>query len=51
VPPKDARENEFSVLRDFRILSSYWVGKGGEKIWIITEADRSSTCILLSEEY
>ena len=51
VPPEDARENEFSVLRDFRILSSYWVGKGGENIWIITEADRSSTCILLSEEY
>ena len=23
----------------------------GTKIWIITEADRSSTCILLPEEY
>jgi hypothetical protein len=51
VPPEDARENELSVLRGLRILSTYRVGKGGEKIWIITEADRSSTCILLSEEY
>lgn len=23
----------------------------GERIWIITEADRSSTCLLLPEEY
>jgi hypothetical protein len=51
VPPEDARENEISVLRGFRILSSYRVGEGGESVWIITEADRSSTCILLPEEY
>jgi hypothetical protein len=51
VPPEDARENELSVLRDFRILSSYRVGDGSERVWIITEADRSSTCILLPEEY
>ena len=51
VPPEDARENELSVLRGLRILSSYRVGEGGEKVWIITEADRSSTCILLPEEY
>ena len=51
VPPEDARENELSVLRGLRILSSYQVGEGGERVWIITEADRSSTCILLPEEY
>jgi hypothetical protein len=51
VPPEDARENELSVLQGFRILSSYQVGEGGERVWIITEADRSSTCILLPEEY
>lgn len=33
-----------------RILSSYKT-KTGEKIWIITEADRSATTILLPEEY
>ena len=51
VPPEDARENELSVLRGFRILSSYQVGEGSKRVWIITEADRSSTCILLPEEY
>jgi len=37
VPPEDARENELSVLRDFRILSSYRSGEGGEKAWIIPD--------------
>ena len=49
VPAADARENELSVREGFRILSSYVVG--GQKIWIITEADRSSTCLLLPSEY
>ena len=51
VPPEDARENDLSVERGFRILSSYPVGENGSKVWIITEADRSSTCILLPEDY
>ena len=51
VPDEDARENEVSVGRGFRILSSYRVGNEGTRIWIITEADRSSTCLLLPEEY
>ena len=52
VPDEDARENELSVGRGFRILSSYRVGKNkGARIWIITEADRPSTCLLLPEEY
>ena len=51
VPPEDARENELAILRGFRIFSSYPVGEGGARVWIITEADRSSTCILLPEEY
>ena len=49
VPPEDARENELSVREGFRIVSSYEVA--GERIWVITEADRSSTCILLPKEY
>ncbi|CAA9407870.1 MAG: hypothetical protein AVDCRST_MAG22-1664 [uncultured Rubrobacteraceae bacterium] len=49
VPPEDARENELSVREGFRIVSSYEMD--GERLWIITEADRSSTCILLPEEY
>ena len=51
VTPEDARENVLSVREGYRILSSYRVGEGGEKVWIITEADRSSTCILLPAEY
>ncbi len=50
VPPADARENRLSVKRGFRVLSSYTVASG-ERVWIISEADRSSTCILLPSEY
>ena len=49
VPPEDAQENELSVQNGFRILSSYQVGD--EKLWVITEADRSVTTILRPEEY
>ncbi len=49
VSPEDARENEYSLKHGFRVLSSYEVA--GERVWIITEADRSSTCILLPSEY
>ncbi len=51
VPPSDAHENECSVRHGWRVLSSYPVGEDGGKVWIITEADRSSTCFLLPEEY
>ncbi len=50
VPPEDALENEFSVEHGFRIVSSYEVASGAT-VWIITEADRSSTCVLLPSEY
>ena len=50
-PPEDACENKLSVLCGFRILSSYQVGERSERVWIISEADRSSTCILLPGEY
>jgi hypothetical protein len=51
VPSEDARENERSLKYGFRILSSYPVGEDGERVWVITEADRSSTCLLLPSEY
>ena len=51
VPPQDARDNARSLKHGWRVLSSYPVGDAGEKVWIITEADRSSTCILLPEDY
>lgn len=49
VPPADAAENRRSVRHGWRILSAYQVGS--RRIWIITEADRSSTCLLLPEDY
>lgn len=42
VNEEDQQENEFSVTHGFRILSAYRTAKG-EKIWLITEADRSAT--------
>lgn len=47
---EDRMENEHSVAEGLRILSSYRLSDG-TKIYIITEADCSSTCILLPEEY
>ena len=46
----DKKENDFSVRNGFRFLSAYRL-RDGTKIWIITEADRSATTILLPEEY
>lgn len=51
VSKADARENELSLKNGWRLLSSYPVGEDGAKVWIITEADRFSTCILRPEEY
>jgi len=47
---EDRKENEFSLLHGFRLLSSYTLSSG-TKIWVISEADRSSTTLLLPEEY
>lgn len=46
----DIRENELSLDQGFRLLSRYETAKG-ERLWIITEADRSATTILLPMEY
>ena len=45
----DHRQNEMALRDGYRVLSSYDVPAG--RIWIITEADRSVTTILLPEEY
>lgn len=46
----DWEENELSYEKGFRILSAYRTSTE-VRFWIITEADRSSTTILLPEEY
>ena len=50
VDEDDKTENDFSVENGFRILSAYRLADD-TRIWIITEADRSATTILLPEEY
>jgi hypothetical protein len=47
---EDIRENEYSLTHGFRLLSGYTTA-AGEKLWIITEADRSVTTLLLPDEY
>ncbi len=58
VDPEDAAANDAATHEGTRILSAYPIdpakpckGHGDNCIWIITEADRSSTCVLLPEEY
>ena len=45
----DIQENELSLRKGFRLLSAYQTCKG-QTVWLITEADRSATTILLPEE-
>jgi len=47
---EDKRLNDQALIDGTRLLSSYMTANK-VKIWIITEADRSSTCILLPSEY
>lgn len=47
---EDKQENEFSVTRNLRILSAYKLPTG-VRIWVLTEADRSATTLLLPSEY
>ena len=50
----DKKENDFALKNNLRIFSSYLITLNNEtmiKVWIITEADRSSTTVLLPSEY
>jgi len=46
---EDQEANHEAVNQEVRIFSAYVFGE--VKFWVITEADRSSTTILLPEEY
>jgi hypothetical protein len=48
--PVDKAENELSLRQGSRLLSAY-KDRNGTKFWIITEADRSVTTVLLPEDY
>jgi hypothetical protein len=51
IPEEDRLENQLSVEEGYRVMSSYVMNVRGDKLWIITEADRSSTCLLIPDEY
>jgi hypothetical protein len=50
VPTEDADLNDYSVTHEGRLLSSYPLNDS-ERLWIITEWDRSVTTLLLPSEY
>ncbi len=50
VDPEDAKSNESALKWGERILSSYKTDSG-EKLWVLTEHDRSQTTILTPGEY
>ena len=46
----DLQSNQDALQNGLRLLSVYWSSEG-IRFWIITEADRSATTILLPDEY
>lgn len=50
ISTEDRGLNESDLVHGGRLLSVY-TDERGKKLWIITEADRSSTCCLMPEEY
>jgi glycine cleavage system aminomethyltransferase T len=50
LPVGDRAENCLSLQHGFRLLSRYRT-EAGDKLWVITEADRSATTLLLPDDY
>ncbi len=50
VCPEDKQTNDDALKVGARLLSAYHTDSG-QKFWIVTEADRSATTVLLPEEY
>ena len=49
VSDHDAQANDHAVAHGARVLSAYETVGG--RLWVITEADRSATTVLLPSEY
>lgn len=50
VSAEDAKTNDHALICGARLLSSYRTHTG-VRFWIITDADRSKTTVLLPEDY
>lgn len=48
--PDDRDENELSLREGFRLFSAYR-DRNNARFYVITEADRSATTVLLPEDY
>ncbi len=51
VDDEDKKLNDEAVRSGERVLSAYMLNDDETKVWIITEADRSSTTLLLPSDY
>ena len=55
VSDHDARANDRSAQEETRVLSAYDLpssgGRAGGRLWVLTEADRSATTVLLPSDY
>jgi hypothetical protein len=49
VTPEDRHANDRALMEGTRILSAYY--SSGVRFWIITEADRSKTTVIMPEDY
>jgi hypothetical protein len=47
---EDKARNDRALIEGTRLMSAYRL-PSGDKIWVITEADRSATTILLPDDY
>jgi hypothetical protein len=47
--PEDTLANDTALREGGRLFSAY--GQGEERFWVITEADRSVTTVLLPDDY
>jgi hypothetical protein len=50
IPEEDRNENQFSLEKGFRLMSSYRT-TANDVVWVITESSRSHTTLLLPSEY
>ena len=49
--PEDRTANELALQSGGRIFSAYTLATTAQQVWVITEADRSTTTLLLPSEY
>ncbi len=50
IPEEDRKENQFSLEKGFRLMSSYRT-TANDVVWVITESSRSHTTLLIPREY